>query len=199
MFSYIIGQVKDLKEDYIVLENNNIGYKIYMPAKDISTLIKNEMHTIYTEFVVREDSVTLYGFISIDDLEMFLSLNTVSGIGPKAALAILSSMTVHELQVAIISNDIKTITRAPGVGKKTASRLILELTDKIDAEKVLAMNPDSATSETIFNKNEDYDVAIEGLIGLGYSKQDAEKALKGIDLEGMDLSTIVKTALKRLS
>ena len=199
MFSYIIGQVKDLKEDYIVLENNNIGYKIYMPAKDISTLIKNEMHTIYTEFVVREDSVTLYGFISIDDLEMFLSLNTVSGIGPKAALAILSSMTVHELQVAIISNDIKTITRAPGVGKKTASRLILELTDKIDAEKVLAMNSDSVISETIFSKNEDYDVAIEGLIGLGYSKQDAEKALKGIDLEGMDLSTIVKTALKRLS
>ncbi|WP_297377390.1 Holliday junction branch migration protein RuvA [uncultured Helcococcus sp.] len=199
MFSYIIGQVKDLKEDYIVLENNNIGYKIYMPAKDISTLIKNEMHTIYTEFVVREDSVTLYGFISIDDLEMFLSLNTVSGIGPKAALAILSSMTVHELQVAIISNDINTITRAPGVGKKTASRLILELTDKIDAEKVLAMNPDSATRETIFSKNEDYDVAIEGLIGLGYSKQDAEHALKGIDLEGMDLSTIVKTALKRLS
>ena len=199
MFSYIIGQVKDLKEDYIVLENNNIGYKIYMPAKDISTLIKNEMHTIYTEFVVREDSVTLYGFISIDDLEMFLSLNTVSGIGPKAALAILSSMTVHELQVAIISNDIKTITRAPGVGKKTASRLILELTDKIDAEKVLAMNSDSVISETIFSKNEDYDVAIEGLIGLGYSKQDAEYALKGIDLDGMDLSTIVKTALKRLS
>lgn len=199
MFSYIIGQVKDLKEDYIVLENNNIGYKIYMPAKDISTLIKNEMHTIYTEFIVREDSVTLYGFISIDDLEMFLSLNTVSGIGPKAALAILSSMSVHELQVAIISNDINTITRAPGVGKKTASRLILELTDKIDAEKVLAMNPDAATSESTFVKNEDYDVAIEGLIGLGYSKQDAEHALKGVDLEGMDLSTIVKTALKRLS
>lgn len=199
MFSYIIGQVKDLKEDYIVLENNNIGYKIYMPAKDISTLIKNEMHTIYTEFIVREDSVTLYGFISIDDLEMFLSLNTVSGIGPKAALAILSSMSVHELQVAIISNDINTITKAPGVGKKTASRLILELTDKIDAEKVLAMNPDAATSESTFVKNEDYDVAIEGLIGLGYSKQDAEQALKGIDLEGMDLSTIVKTALKRLS
>lgn len=199
MFSYIIGQVKDLKEDYIVLENNNIGYKIYMPAKDISTLIKNEMHTIYTEFIVREDSVTLYGFISIDDLEMFLSLNTVSGIGPKAALAILSSMSVHELQVAIISNDINIITKAPGVGKKTASRLILELTDKIDAEKVLAMNPDAATSESTFGKNEDYDVAIEGLIGLGYSKQDAEQALKGIDLEGMDLSTIVKTALKRLS
>ncbi|WP_103980921.1 Holliday junction branch migration protein RuvA [Helcococcus massiliensis] len=199
MFSYIIGQVKDLKEDYIVLENNNIGYKIYMPAKDISTLIKNEMHTIYTEFIVREDSVTLYGFISIDDLEMFLSLNTVSGIGPKAALAILSSMSVHELQVAIISNDINTITKAPGVGKKTASRLILELTDKIDAEKVLAMNPEADTRESTFGKNEDYDVAIEGLIGLGYSKQDAEQALKGIDLEGMDLSTIVKTALKRLS
>lgn len=199
MFSYIIGQVKDLKENYIVLENNNIGYKIYMPAKDISTLIKNEMHTIYTEFVVREDSVTLYGFISIDDLEMFLSLNTVSGIGPKAALAILSSMSVHELQVAIISNDINTITKAPGVGKKTASRLILELTDKIDAEKVLATNQDAGINDAKFVKNEDYDVAIEGLIGLGYTKQDAEQALKGVDIEGMDLSTIVKTALKRLS
>lgn len=199
MFSYIIGQVKDLKENYIVLENNNIGYKIYMPAKDISTLIKNEMHTIYTEFVVREDSVTLYGFISIDDLEMFLSLNTVSGIGPKAALAILSSMSVHELQVAIISNDINTITKAPGVGKKTASRLILELTDKIDAEKVLATNQGAGIIDAKFVKNEDYDVAIEGLIGLGYTKQDAEQALKGVDIEGMDLSTIVKTALKRLS
>lgn len=196
MFSYIIGEVKDTFNDFIVIENNNIGYKISMPVRDISTLVKNETQKIYTEFVVKEDGISLYGFINLDDLEMFLSLNKVSGIGPKAAMGILSSMSVYELKLAIISNDISSITKAPGVGKKTASRLILELTDKINPDDI--QGHDSKVQEVLPRNNEDLEVAIEGLISLGYTKQDAEKALKGINLEGMELSDIVKAALKRM-
>lgn len=195
MFSYIIGQLKGYTEEYIVLENNNIGYKIYMPMKDISNLVKDEVYKIYTEFIVREDAVMFYGFMELDDLEMFLSLNSVSGIGPKAALSIISTIGVFELKLAIVGNDINTITKAPGVGKKTASRLILELTDKIDVD---ALASGKHIKDTTSEENENYEVAIEGLIGLGYSKIDAQRALDGIDTSNMDLSDIVKAALKRM-
>lgn len=127
MFSYLIGEVKILKEDFIVLETNNIGYKIFMPKRNISTLIKNNTYKIHTEFIVREDAVLLYGFENFDDLEMFLNLKQVSGIGPKAALSILSTLSVYEIELAILGSDINTISKAPGIGKKSASRIILEL------------------------------------------------------------------------
>lgn len=195
MFSYIIGEVKVIKEEYIILENNNIGYKIFMPLKSISTFIKNETHKIYTEFVVREDGVYLYGFNEIGDLEMFLSLNSVSGVGPKAALSILSTLSIYELKLAIVGNDIKTISKAPGIGKKSASRIILELTDKIDID---TLTDGQIVKPQEFIKDDNYEAAYEGLINLGFTKQDANNVLKKIDTKNMDLSDIMKQALKGL-
>lgn len=194
MFSYIIGEVKFIREDYIVLENNNIGYKIFMPARSISKFVLNETRKVFTEFVVREDSVTLYGFDEIEDLEMFLSLNNVSGIGPKAANSILSTLSVFELKLAIVNNDYKTITKAPGIGKKSASRIILELTDSIDIESLSGKEEHAQ----IVEKDENYKVAVEALINLGYNNIDAKRALKDIDTTDMKLSDIIKSALKRI-
>ena len=194
MFSYIIGEVKFIREDYIVLENNNIGYKIFMPARSISKFVLNETRKVFTEFVVREDSVTLYGFDEIEDLEMFLSLNNVSGIGPKAANSILSTLSVFELKLAIVNNDYKTITKAPGIGKKSASRIILDLTDSIDVESLAGKEEHTQ----IVEEDENYKVAVEALINLGYNNIDAKKALKDIDTTDMKLSDIIKSALKRI-
>lgn len=194
MFSYIIGEVKAIKEDYIVLENNNIGYKIFMPTNSISTFIKNETHKIYTEFVVREDAVMLYGFVDIDDIEMFLHLNQVSGIGPKAALSILSTMSVYEIKMAIISNDVNALCKAPGIGKKSASRVILELTDKVEIDELV---DGSKVNRQVIAHDENYEIAIDALINLGYSRQDAIEALKDVDTS-LGLSDVIKQALKRM-
>lgn len=194
MFSYIIGEVKFIREDYIVLENNNIGYKIFMPKRSISKFILNETRKVFTEFVVREDSVTLYGFDELEDLEMFLSLNNVSGVGPKAANSILSTLSVFELKLAIVNNDYKTITKAPGIGKKGASRIILELTDSIDVESLV----DKEKAVQIIEEDENYKIAVEALINLGYNNMDAKRALKDIDTSVMKISDIIKTALKRI-
>lgn len=195
MYSYIIGEVKVLKEEYIVIENNNIGYKIYMPHRDISTLSKDESLKVYTEFVVNENQILLYGFISSEELEMFLNLKTVSGIGPKAAISILSTLSVYEIEIAILGNDIDKIVKAPGIGKKSASRIILELSDKIDIEKI--SKPSHKTNNIINDDN--YQIALQGLLGLGYSKQDSEFALRDLDMNGKSLSQIMKEALKRMS
>ncbi|MCT1795498.1 Holliday junction branch migration protein RuvA [Helcococcus kunzii] len=195
MFSYIIGELKIIKEEFIVIENNNIGYKIYMPQNSISKLIKNEVYKIFTEFIVREDAVLLYGFLDDDELEMFLSLKQVSGIGPKAALSILSTLTVQEIKLAIIGNEVKELSRAPGVGKKTASRIILELTDKIDIDSIVSPDNDFEVDNT---KNEDYDIAVDALMNLGYTRQDAVNALKEVDFSNLSLSEIIKQALKRI-
>lgn len=197
MFSYLIGEVKILREDYIVLETNNIGYKIFMSQKNISTLIKNNTYKIYTEFVVRDDAVLLYGFENFDDLEMFLNLKQVSGVGPKAALSILSTLSVYEIELAIIGSDINTISKSPGVGKKIASRIILELSDKIDIEKI-NNGVTVSNQKTNIQNSSDYEFAIEALMNLGYTKMDAESSLKGLNIDDMDLSDIVKTALKRM-
>lgn len=167
-----------------------------MPTKSISSLTINENHKIYTEFVVREDGVYLYGFLSIDQLEMFLHLNSVSSIGPKASLSILSSLEVYEIKLAILGNDIKKLTQAQGIGAKSASRIILELSDKINPDSIIKEDFDILSNEDLSSK--DYDFAIEALLNLGYSKADATRALKGIDLKGLALSDIVKMALKRI-
>lgn len=196
MFSYIIGEIKIIKKDFIVLENNNIGYKIYMPSRNISSFIKNETVKIFTEFVVREDSVALFGFKDIDELEMFLSLIDISGVGPKAGLSILSTLSVYEIKKAILSNDANLISKAQGIGKKTASRIILELTDKIDISEIDGEYNNVKDNTIVYDDN--YEIALEALINLGYIKSDAVKVLSSIELQGLELSQIIKEALKRI-
>lgn len=194
MFSYIIGEVKFIEGEIVVVENSNIGYKIQMPLSEASELLINETQKIYTEFTVREDGVYLYGFISQESHKLFLSLTSVSSVGPKAALSILSTLTYHEVKKSIVTNDINMLTNAPGIGRKTASRIILELSDKIVLEEK-DINVDTVIK--VDNKNENYDFALEALINLGYQKNLAIKALDTIDIKGLDLSEIVKLALKQ--
>lgn len=166
-----------------------------MSQRNISNLLLNETHKIYTEFIVREDGVYLYGFYSIEELEMFLNLNTVSSIGPKVSLAILSALTINELKRAIANNDIITITKAQGVGKKSASRIILELSDKIRIEELVGKDDENNQNIMI---NDNYEIALEALINLGFTKQDAVKKLKGIETAELELSEIIKIALKSM-
>ena len=128
MIAYIKGEVAWIEEERIVLESGNIGYNIMMPASSFDTqdLMGNEVK-IYTHLNVREDAMQLYGFLNLDELKTFRLLLGVNGIGPKAALGILSGLTTDELRFAVLSDDVKTISKAPGIGKKTAQKLILEL------------------------------------------------------------------------
>ena len=194
MFSYIIGEVKYAKEDVVVLENNNIGYKILMSRKSIEKLNINDTDKIYTEFIVRDDGIYLYGFISKDEHLLFQSLTSVSSVGPKAALSILSTLEPLEIKKAIVSNDINSLSKSPGVGRKTASRIILELSDKIDMDDLidLADSPSSIKTDSTKLK---FDV--EALMNLGYNKSTAENALKNIDMDNLELSDIIKIALKK--
>ena len=137
MIAYIKGEVAWIEEERIVLESGNIGYNIMMPASSFDTqdLVGKEVK-IYTHLNVREDAMQLYGFLNLDELKTFRLLLGVNGIGPKAAIGILSGLTTDELRFAVLSDDVKTISKAPGIGKKTAQKLILELKDKIDLEEV---------------------------------------------------------------
>ena len=153
MIAYIKGEVAWIEEERIVLESGNIGYNIMMPASSFDTqdLVGKEVK-IYTHLNVREDAMQLYGFLNLDELKTFRLLLGVNGIGPKAALGILSDLTTDELRFAVLSDDVKTISKAPGIGKKTAQKLILELKDKIDSkvvelEKVAAMSAREAKEE----------------------------------------------------
>lgn len=181
MISFIRGLVADTTENAVILENNGIGYEIFMTGSSIEQVSRIDGEVkIHTYFQVREDAMQLYGFLSKDDLEMFRLLLNVNGIGPKAALGVLAGLTADELRFAVLSDDIKTISKAPGIGKKTAQKLILELKDKLkleDAfEKKLAHEQEAA-SVSGFLIHDGRQEAAEALIALGYSSTDAMKAV----------------------
>lgn len=196
MISYIKGTVEDIYEDRIVVECNNIGYNIFTAA--VYSVKKGDSIKMYTYLNVREDAMLLYGFLSKEELRVFKLILGVSGIGPKGALNILSSISVEELQMAVMADDSKRIAKAQGIGPKTAQKLILELKDKLKPE--IAFNPeisDNAISGTPDNKSE----ALEALTVLGYSPTDALKAVNAAsNLLGADADTeqLLKTALKQI-
>lgn len=206
MISYIKGELAKVWDEGVILETGNIGYEIKMPLSSLEDLprIGNDIK-IYTYMHVREDAIGLFGFLTEDDLNMFKLLITVSGIGPKGALGILSAITPDDLRFAILSDDAKTIAKAPGIGNKTASKMIIELKDKIkleDAFEQKLMNQmneqgkGASTGSAIVNiRNE----AIQALVVLGYSKTDAAKVVRNIDVsEDMTSEDILKKSLKFL-
>lgn len=196
MYSYIIGDVKTIGEDFIVLENNGIGYMIQASARTIAKYNINETYKVHTAYILRDDGVFLYGFYSKEELDMFYMLTSVSSIGPKNGLSILSTLSVLTIKLAIINNDIKTLSQAPGVGKKTASRIILELSDKI---KDVEISPEELEEDKEEVKSMDnYKIAMDALINLGYTRNDATKALAGLDVGEMELQDIIKLALKSI-
>lgn len=198
MYAYIKGEIVDITEDNVVLECNNIGYNIKVPFSVIQSLPGiGEDVKIYTYTCVREDAFILYGFLTKDDLWIFKKLITVNGIGPKGALGILSAMSADDLRFAIVAGDSKAIAKAPGIGAKSAERIILDLKDKIDLEPIMTKEPVISTEQLLNSdaKNE----AIEAMTALGYSASEAVKAVKQLTItDDMDSGMILKEALKIL-
>ena len=194
MISFIRGLVADTTENAVILENNGIGYEIFMTGSSIEQVSRIDGEVkIHTYFQVREDAMQLYGFLSKDDLEMFRLLLNVNGIGPKAALGVLAGLTADELRFAVLSDDIKTISKAPGIGKKTAQKLILELKDKLKLEDAFEKKLSG------FLIHDGRQEAAEALIALGYSSTDAMKAVRKVtDVSPDDVEALLKAALKQL-
>ena len=198
MISYIIGEIKYIGEDNFVIENNNIGYFINYSFNTIKTLEINNEFKIFTKMNVREDDISLFGFSSKDELEVFELLTSVSTIGPKNAIAILSTLNVDKIKLAIVNNDIDTLTKAKGIGKKTASRIILELVDKV---KKMAINDDISISNQDFDNitsNGEIEVAREALLNLGYQRNSIDKVLASLKDSDLSLEEIIKESLKRM-
>ena len=201
MIAFVKGRIEDITEENVVVDTGNIGYNVKISTGTASLLPGVDAEVkLYTYTCVREDMFSLYGFLTRDDLEVFKKLITVNGIGPKGGLAILSVMSADDLRFAIISGDAAAISKAPGIGKKTAERVILDLKDKISLEDTLIhkeMNQPGAGLSGIENhaRNE----AVEALTALGYSASDALHAVKGVQLtDDMDAETILKLALKNM-
>ncbi len=195
MYEYIKGKYKGFYKDYVVIENNGIGYKIFVPGSTLTKLPKiDDEVLLYTYQMVREDFIGLYGFSTRDELEMFLLLININGVGAKAALSIQSILDVDTLQYSIATGDEKALCRAPGVGKKIAQRIILELQDKM--KKLCAVNEEGLSVESKEQSSILSD-ALAALISLGYSEKEAATALKNIDVAA-PLETIIKDALKQL-
>ena len=203
MISFIKGYIAETTENSVILETDSIGYEIFMtgPAIEETSRMQDKIK-IYTYFHVREDAMQLYGFLSRDDLEMFRLLLNVNGIGPKAAMGVLAAITADELRFAVLSDDVKTISQAPGIGKKTAQKLILELKDKLkleDAfEKKLAHQEENLSLKDTSLRDSRQE-AVEALTALGYSSANALRAVRQVSEEtGDDVEAILKAALKQL-
>lgn len=201
MISYIKGELVELTENAIVLDHDGMGFLIMMPASILAKLpaIGSELK-VHTYLYVKEDALDLYGFMTKDDLKVFRLLITVSGIGPKGALAILSTMSPDDLRFAVLAGDSKTISKAPGIGSKTAQKLIIELKDKLKIEDVLdggadgGYEPQSDMGDTAAAE------AVMALTALGYSSADATRAVRQVDGGAdMDSEALLKAALKKLA
>ncbi len=194
MFEFIIGDVVSMKEDYIVLQNNGIGYKIFTSTNSMLQLqlgMSNVM--IFTYFNVREDGLFLYGFTSEEEIDMFKLLQMVSKIGPKIALGILSTLTPNQIKVAIIKKDLDILCKAPGIGRKTAERMVLELKDRVDK------NIEAIEDGINELKSNSHNEVIDGLMSLGYTRLEIEKIVRTMDISKMKVEDIIREALRKLS
>lgn len=198
MFAFIKGEVESLNEGMVIIENNNIGYEILVPTDVVEEITVGMEVKLFTYFHVKEDAMTLYGFLSREDLNIFKKLITVNSVGPKSALAIMSCLTTSDLILAIISGDSKAISKAPGVGSKSAQKIILELKDKFDNDDVLASTGiNTETYSNVNSSNTNVSDAIETLVALGYNKSQATKAVGNIEIkDDYDAGEIVSLALK---
>ncbi len=201
MIGYLKGELAEVKENYIIIEVGNIGYEVFLPSAAIMELpARGSTIKLYTYLHVREDALNLFGFLTKDDLEMFKLLISVNGIGPKGALGILSAISADEIRFAVLAEDARTIARAPGIGNKTAGKLILELKDKFKLEtafeqKLMNQAKSNEASALIGKKEE----AIQALTVLGYSGAEAIKIVSQIEItEELSSEEILKLCLKKM-
>ena len=199
MFYYLSGTVAHIEPYLVVIDCGGVGYACKTTSFTLSALKKGEKGKVYTYLHVREDAMELYGFATQEELNLFQQLISVSGVGPKAALSILSSGTPANLALSIITGDEKALTCAQGIGKKIAQRIILELKDKLAKGQTVTAAGESygGTGMTIIPENKQSEAAA-ALAVLGYSQAEINLALKGIDMDGLTLEQIIKAALKKM-
>nr|WP_288555215.1 Holliday junction branch migration protein RuvA [uncultured Mediterraneibacter sp.] len=203
MISYIKGELAGVTEEKAIIEAGGIGYGIYMPGKDLAQLPGiGEQLKIHTYLNVREDAMQLFGFLTGDELEVFRLLITVNGIGPKGGLGILSALSADELRFAVMAGDVKAITAAPGIGKKTAERLILDLKDKLKMEDILERQPEEADLRSGTVGNDEQTEAVEALVSLGYGSAESLRAVREAVKENQETElgaeALLKIALKKM-
>ena len=194
MFAYIKGKLAIKSTDYVVIDVGGVGYKIFAPTSTINKLGEiGEEAMVHTHYHVREDNISLYGFATAEELRMFELLIGVSGIGAKSANAILANISPSKFALSVITNDVKELTKLPGVGAKSAQRIILELKDKLKTEE--SMQDSGIPDIEISIPGDNLSEAISALQVLGYPQREATKAVSSIDTTGLGVEEIIKKAL----
>lgn len=200
MFAYIKGKLGYKHGDYIVVEANGVGYKIHTALSTIEAIgpVDNDVK-VFTHLYVREDIMNLYGFLTQEEMGMFELLISVSGVGPKAAISVISSVSPSKFGLAVITDDVKTLTKAQGIGNKMAQRIILELKDKIKKEQVSDVSIAKDEKTLLTRDRSRSSEAISALMVLGYTALEAGKAVSAVYSDEMDLETVIKGALRNLA
>ena len=199
MISYIKGILEDMSPGMVVVDNHGIGYQMMVPMRGESFPKIGQEIKIYTHMHVREDDVSLFGFLSKEGKEAFELLIGVNGIGPKVGLSVLSTLSVYELKMAVISEDVKTISKTPGLGPKGAKKLILELKDKLSFEELEEDGVGAEIFDTSADSSDSVMITIEGLVSLGYSKSEAAIAVNKVeDAKDLTPEELLKKALKNI-
>lgn len=194
MYEYIKGIVAEKRNDIIIIDNNNIGYSIFTSINTLAKTEMNETYKIYTYLHVREDIMKLYGFIDKDELNLFIMLISISGVGPKAGLSILSTLTPKEIALAIATGDDKVLSKAKGIGKKTAQRIILELKDKFKSLQIEQMDDTIITSD-----NNIAEEAVTALMVLGYKSKESKTIINKVIDKDDTIEMLIKKALNHIS
>lgn len=199
MISYIKGILEDMSPGMVVVDNHGIGYQMMVPMRGESFPKIGQEIKIYTHMHVREDDVSLFGFLSKEEKEAFELLIGVNGIGPKVGLSVLSTLSVYELKMAVISEDVKTLSKTPGLGPKGAKKLILELKDKLSFEELEEDGVGAEIFDTSADSSDSVMITIEGLVSLGYSKSEAAIAVNKVeDAKDLTPEELLKKALKNI-
>ena len=198
MISYIRGELIAIEEEKVIVDVNGVGFGIFMPGQAMNMLPTiGEEVKLHTYMNVREDALQLFGFLTRDDLNVFKLVIGVSGIGPKGGLSILSHLSPDDLRFAVMSHDVKAISGAPGIGKKTAEKLIIELKDKLSIEDVLERAADTSSHVATNVTNQIQSEAVQALVALGYGNAEALKAVKKVEVnEDTTVEDVLKLSLK---
>lgn len=196
MISFVSGIIEYVDEETVTIDNNGIGLSVFMPKDELASLGQGEEIKVFTFLDVKENDMNLFGFLNRDKLDIFKKLIGVSGVGPKGALAIISTLEGDSLYVAIATGDDKAISKAPGIGAKTAQKIVIDLKDKIDLEQIIGDFDDSNIVNVASTVVDD---AILALVALGYSHTEAKKAVSKVKItEDMDDEDVLRNALSFL-
>ena len=199
MIGYIKGKVLASEAGTILLENGGIGYELVCSGALFAKLVTDKQGEAYTYLQVREDGLTLFGFVSPEEKNMFLKLITVSGVGPKMGIAVLSALNINDIAVAIATSDLKMLSSVKGLGKKTAERIILELREKVAAQELVSVQSGKSAQPVLEKMTDKEEDAIVGLMSLGYTRSESIKAVKqAIERGAQSLEEIIMSALKSM-